>query len=313
MKAKKKRFKKCFLFSVAFGFILLKKHTRCFQVIKIHQDPNATAIERTPAYADSPLGSYTQQILEKVASNRVTVIVAPTGCGKSTGAMAVGKGSGNLWRLAQHWMCVNVHPFFSMVDTIVMLFTSIKLFKFPSEGLMFQDLRTRNSCNFFHVWIASIRNFPGIPQMLLDENEERSILVTQPRRVAATSLARRVAQQRGVTLGTEVGFKIGGLVVAMEGVRSLGSICSIQIHFSESSYLNVSCLLLQMDSISKIEGFMTMELKTVSHQPRRCHHVSHFCAGCSEVSRSGRTKLTFATTAIAMIQCIQVGMVVTGD
>ena len=55
--------------------------------------------------------------------------------------------------------------------------------------------------------------------MLLDENEERSILVTQPRRVAATSLARRVAQQRGVTLGTEVGFKIGGLVVAMEGVR----------------------------------------------------------------------------------------------
>ena len=48
--------------------------------------------------------------------------------------------------------------------------------------------------------------------MLLDENEERSILVTQPRRVAATSLARRVAQQRGVTLGTEVGFKIGGLV-----------------------------------------------------------------------------------------------------
>lgn len=58
--------------------------------------------------------------------------------------------------------------------------------------------------------------------MLLDENEERSILVTQPRRVAATSLARRVAQQRGVTLGTEVGFKIGGLVVAtsaVEGVR----------------------------------------------------------------------------------------------
>lgn len=152
--------------------------------------------------------------------------------------------------------------------------------------------------------------------MLLDENEERSILVTQPRRVAATSLARRVAQQRGVTLGTEVGFKIGGLVVAMEGVRSLGfHMYHPNPNFSESSSLKVSCLLLQMDSfqISKIEGFMTMELKTVSHQPRRCHHVSHFCAGCSEVSRSGRTKLTFATTAIAMIQCIQVGMVVTGD
>lgn len=66
--------------------------------------------------------------------------------------------------------------------------------------------------------------------MLLDENEERSILVTQPRRVAATSLARRVAQQRGVTLGTEVGFKIGGLVVAMEGVRSLGQIHLVSHH-----------------------------------------------------------------------------------
>jgi len=105
-----------FLFSVAFGFIFLKKHTQCFQVIKIHQDPNATAIERTPAYADSPLGSYTQQILATVASNRVTVIVAPTGCGKSTGAMAVGaKSLGYLGRLPQHWMCVNFHLFF-MVD-----------------------------------------------------------------------------------------------------------------------------------------------------------------------------------------------------
>ena len=28
-------------------------------------------------------------------------------------------------------------------------------------------------------------------------------------------------------------------------------------------------------------------------------------AGCSEVGRSGRTRLTFATTAIAMIQCLQ--------
>lgn len=73
--------------------------------------------------------------------------------------------------------------------------------------------------------------------MILDEDPaERYILVTQPRRVAATSLARRVASDRGVALGTEVGYKIGG---------------------------------------------------------------------CSEVSRSGRTRLIFATTAIAMIQCLQ--------
>ena len=47
--------------------------------------------------------------------------------------------------------------------------------------------------------------------MILDEDPaERYILVTQPRRVAATSLARRVASDRGVALGTEVGYKIGG-------------------------------------------------------------------------------------------------------
>ena len=47
--------------------------------------------------------------------------------------------------------------------------------------------------------------------MILDEDPaERYILVTQPRRVAATSLARRVASDRGVDLGTEVGYKIGG-------------------------------------------------------------------------------------------------------
>ena len=47
--------------------------------------------------------------------------------------------------------------------------------------------------------------------MILDEDpSERYILVTQPRRVAATSLARRVAADRGVNLGTEVGYKIGG-------------------------------------------------------------------------------------------------------
>ena len=47
--------------------------------------------------------------------------------------------------------------------------------------------------------------------MILDEDPaERYILVTQPRRVAATSLARRVASDRGVGLGTEVGYKIGG-------------------------------------------------------------------------------------------------------
>eukprot|EP00438_Fugacium_kawagutii_P025951 Skav207676 [mRNA] locus=scaffold1857:356458:367282:- [translate_table: standard] len=65
------------------------------------------------SYDESPLGRLREEILQEVAANRVTIIVAPTGCGKR------------------------------------------------------------------------------IPQMILDEDPaQRSILVTQPRRVAATSLAR---------------------------------------------------------------------------------------------------------------------------
>ena len=48
-----------------------------------------------------------------------------------------------------------------------------------------------------------------LPQMLLDlKCVEGQILVLQPRRMAARLLARRVAQERGVKLGTEVGYQI---------------------------------------------------------------------------------------------------------
>ena len=36
------------------------------------------------SYDDSPLGRFKEKILQEVATNRVTIIVAPTGCGKST-------------------------------------------------------------------------------------------------------------------------------------------------------------------------------------------------------------------------------------
>ena len=48
-----------------------------------------------------------------------------------------------------------------------------------------------------------------LPQMLLDlKCVEGQILILQPRRMAARLLARRVAQERGVKLGTEVGYQI---------------------------------------------------------------------------------------------------------
>ncbi|MEY4307203.1 MAG: hypothetical protein RJA95_571, partial [Verrucomicrobiota bacterium] len=48
-----------------------------------------------------------------------------------------------------------------------------------------------------------------IPQMLLDLNlVQGQIVVLQPRRIAARLLAARIAQERGVKLGGEVGYQI---------------------------------------------------------------------------------------------------------
>jgi HrpA-like RNA helicase len=50
-----------------------------------------------------------------------------------------------------------------------------------------------------------------IPQYLADDKRIGGagvVAVTQPRRVAATSVAKRVAEERGVKLGGEVGYRI---------------------------------------------------------------------------------------------------------
>ena len=49
-----------------------------------------------------------------------------------------------------------------------------------------------------------------VPQYVLESGicSSGQIAVTQPRRVAATSLASRVAQEQGVTVGTRVGYAV---------------------------------------------------------------------------------------------------------
>ncbi|MFM7803756.1 MAG: DEAD/DEAH box helicase, partial [Verrucomicrobiota bacterium] len=50
-----------------------------------------------------------------------------------------------------------------------------------------------------------------VPQMILDAGlvpEGKQIVVLQPRRVAARTVATRVAWERGVRLGTEVGYQV---------------------------------------------------------------------------------------------------------
>lgn len=51
---------------------------------------------------------------------------------------------------------------------------------------------------------------PEVPQYLLESGIARDgmIAVTQPRKVAATSLAHRVAMEQNVTLGSSVGYSV---------------------------------------------------------------------------------------------------------
>ena len=49
-----------------------------------------------------------------------------------------------------------------------------------------------------------------VPQMIIDDVlcGKRKVIILQPRRVAARSLARRVAWERSTSLGDEVGYQV---------------------------------------------------------------------------------------------------------
>jgi hypothetical protein len=61
--------------------------------------------------------------------------------------------------------------------------------------------------------LVLITNVLEIPQYILDSSPNCRVLCTQPRRLAAISLAKRVAQERKTKIGEQVGFSIGGLKV----------------------------------------------------------------------------------------------------
>ena len=67
-----------------------------------------------------------------------------------------------------------------------------------------------------------------VPQILLDELGG-PVLCTQPRRLAAASIAARVAQERGCQLGSEVGYQIGQKRVATNETQLLFATCGIAL------------------------------------------------------------------------------------
>lgn len=58
-----------------------------------------------------------------------------------------------------------------------------------------------------------------VPQFLLDSDPNAKIVVAQPRRLAAITLAKRVASERGEPLGKTVGYRIGQASKASKDTR----------------------------------------------------------------------------------------------
>ena len=85
------------------------------------------------------------------------------------------------------------------------------------------------------IWYVSISW--QVPQMILDDccarNQQCRILCTQPRRIAALSVAERVAAERGERIGQTVGYQIR-LESKWESMRR-------HLFFSSVSFISIKC------------------------------------------------------------------------
>ncbi len=117
-----------------------------------------------------PVYAFKQEILRKLRESDVLLVMAETGSGKSTQIPAYLEEGGLL----------------SAKDDEQQSSKHGKHSKYKNKGPSFASSRASSS-SLQHA---------------------RSICVTQPRRVAAMTVARRVAQERGCVLGTTVGYRV---------------------------------------------------------------------------------------------------------
>eukprot|EP00727_Mastigamoeba_balamuthi_P007914 m51a1_g3743 putative atp-dependent rna helicase tdrd9-like (949) ;mRNA; r:56089-60899 len=94
------------------------------------------------------------------------------------------------------------------------------------NDISFAVQRFNSSTQFVPCRLVSSGKSTQVPQIILesykdDESAPVTVLVAQPRRIAAVSLAKRVAAEMGVKLGTKVGFHIGRTSVYDDSTRVL--------------------------------------------------------------------------------------------
>lgn len=99
--------------------------------------------------------------------------------------------------------------------TPIPLTLSVKIHTIINVSLQMQDrsLCWVNFINVTNLGATGSGKTTQVPQYILDEYAKNqrycNIIVTQPRRIAAISIAKRVCQERGWTLGSLVGYQVG--------------------------------------------------------------------------------------------------------
>ena len=134
-----------------------------------------------------------------------------------------------------------------------------------------------------------------VPQFIIRDAAARqepcSVMVTQPRRLAATSLARRCAEELGLTMGVEVGYRIRGetvpgehlsfatagyllswLMVDPDGVKSMTHLILDEAHIRST---DMELLLLMMRLVMRINSHLRVILMSVTGTP--WHPFSSCC------------------------------------
>uniref|UniRef100_A0A3B5A8K9 RNA helicase n=1 Tax=Stegastes partitus TaxID=144197 RepID=A0A3B5A8K9_9TELE len=126
-----------------------------------------------------------------------------------------------------------------------------------------------------------------LPQYILDHYNEKNttcnIVVTQPRKIGATSIARWVATQRKCTLGSLVGYQVGLEKMATEHTQLI--------------YMTTGVLLQKLVSAKCLTEYSHIFIDEV-HK----HHTSHFSYTClflyELVSKNGNNEIILMSATI---------------
>eukprot|EP00438_Fugacium_kawagutii_P034236 Skav225929 [mRNA] locus=scaffold1500:320408:340491:- [translate_table: standard] len=99
-----------------------------------------------------------------------------------------------------------------------------------------------------------------VPQFIIRDSAAKqlpcNVMVTQPRRLAATSLARRVADELGFSMGVEVGYRIRG-----ETVKSMTHLILDEAHIRSA---DMELLLLMMRLVMRINSHLRVILMSAT-------------------------------------------------